>query len=168
MDSTDMRPTHLVYAVVIWCGTTLSVTGGTAQQTTPAPSLLPDAPGRALTVKLCGDCHEVGTIIGTRRTPAGWRASIDDMVTLGAVFSDHEIDEILGYLSPHFGHVNVNTASAEDLVLVLGLADAQAAQLVAARRPERPFSSLADLAVVASLDAAFLERHRPRIVFADR
>ena len=163
-----MRASHLTCALVIWFGASWCVASGATPQTGKPSSPLPDAPGRALTVKLCGDCHEVGTIIGTRRTPGGWRRSIDDMVVLGAVFSDDEIEEVVAYLSPHFGHVNVNTASAEDLVLVLGLTDDQAAQIVTARQPSRPFASLANLVGVAGLDAAFLERHRLRIVFADR
>ena len=163
-----MRASPLTCAVVIWFGASLCIASGSTPQTGNAASPLPDAPGRALTVKLCGDCHEVGTIIGTRRTPGGWRKAIDDMVVLGAVFLDDEIEEVVAYLSPHFGHVNVNTAPAEDLALVLGLSDGQAAQIVAARQSSRPFTSLTDLVGVAGLDAVFLERHRLRIVFADR
>ena len=54
------------------CGLLLCAAAGS-----PAPTFaqvaLPEAPGRDITVKLCGNCHGSETVASVRHSPEGWR-----------------------------------------------------------------------------------------------
>src|SRR5512133_1980546 len=53
-------------------------------------------------VKVCGACHPVETVTGTRRTRAQWQESINSMVERGAKGTNEELAAILDYLSTQF------------------------------------------------------------------
>jgi hypothetical protein len=49
-----------------------------------AQNVLPDAPGKDITVRLCANCHAAETVASVRHTPEGWRDVIAKMVAAGA------------------------------------------------------------------------------------
>jgi cytochrome c oxidase cbb3-type subunit III len=53
--------------------------------------------------KVCGACHPVATVTGTRRGRAQWQESINAMVARGAKGTDEELAAILDYLTTQFG-----------------------------------------------------------------
>src|SRR5262245_10216385 len=63
---------------------------------------LPDGPGKDVTVKACGTCHEGRRAASVRLTRDGWAAVIQDMQKRGAVISEEEFPVILDYLTTHF------------------------------------------------------------------
>jgi len=150
--------------VVVWAG--LVASQGRAQQATDPSDQPPEAPGRALTVKLCGDCHDFRSTVNGRRTPTEWTQVIDDMSGIGAVFSDDEYSAVMGYLGAFYGKVDVNHAPAEDIQLVLELTDAQTAQLMTTRTAGRSFTTVEELAALPGFDRAFLDARLSRIVFS--
>lgn len=156
----------IIAGALAWFGAT-GIAARQGPAATSAAPALPDARGRARTVQLCGDCHEIGTILGRRYSPSGWRTVIDDMAVLGAVFTDDEVDIVVGYLGVHFGTVNVNTASIEDMELVLELTPAQARQVETARRLGQRLASVDDVAKVTGLEREALEARKDRMVFAE-
>src|SRR5579863_1633997 len=94
---------------------------------------LPEGKGREAVKKICSDCHEIGTVIGSRRTKIGWQRSVEEMITRGAEGSDEDMEAVVDYLTKFFGKVNVNTAAADDLQSSLGLPDSEAQAIVAYR-----------------------------------
>ncbi|HTS25297.1 MAG TPA: PQQ-binding-like beta-propeller repeat protein [Bryobacteraceae bacterium] len=76
--------------------------GGAAPQIAES-SDLPEAPGKALVVRVCSDCHGVGTFAASRMSRQEWKDVVDDMVSRGAAADAQEIRAIVDYLAAHLG-----------------------------------------------------------------
>jgi glucose dehydrogenase/type 1 glutamine amidotransferase len=63
---------------------------------------LPQGPGRAAVVKMCSDCHGLGTAIASRRTRVEWQSVVQDMRDKGAPGSDEDSRSAVDYLSRYF------------------------------------------------------------------
>jgi competence protein ComEA len=132
---------------------------------------LPPGPGKAETEKLCTQCHELERSISKRQDRAGWEATIDKMVNLGAKGTDQELDAVLDYLSKNYppaatdDRVNVNKARAIELESAIGLRRSEAAAIVAYREKNGPFKSIDDLKKVPGVDAAKIEAKKDRLAF---
>ena len=66
--------------------------------TLPAADKLPDAPGKAAFVRVCGDCHGPEAVTGMGHDRSGWKDVVDEMVDKGATASAAEVKEIIDYL----------------------------------------------------------------------
>jgi competence protein ComEA len=141
--------------------------------TAPAWAQLPDGAGKAETEKVCSQCHELARAVSLRQDQAGWAATVDKMVSLGAEASDADLRAVVNYLSAHFAAdavppINVNKARAIDLEAGLSLKRSEAAAIVEYRTKNGPFKSLADLKKVPGIDAAKIEAKKDRLVFEDK
>lgn len=130
---------------------------------------LPDAPGKDVTVKVCGQCHSADIVASVRLTREGWQDTITDMVQQGAKGTDQELAAILDYVSTHFKGeatrpLNVNTATSVELESVAGLLRKEAAALVAYREKKGPCKKLEDLKRVPGLDYKKIEARKDRLV----
>src|SRR5579872_5709955 len=92
-----------------------------------AQTTLPDGPEKETVKRLCGECHEITTVIGSRRTKIGWERMTEDMVSRGAMGSEEELAAVVQYLTAHFGKLNVNTASAAEMAKMLEFSEKEAA-----------------------------------------
>jgi competence protein ComEA len=132
---------------------------------------LPEGTGKAATIKVCGQCHGVEIAVSRRESKEGWNGVVDDMIQRGAQGTDEEFGDIVEYLSTHYsksapgGKVNVNAATAKELVSGLAFTDSQAAAIVKYRDEKGKFKSIADLAKVPGLDAAALETKKSKLAF---
>ena len=68
----------------------------------PAEDKLPDAPGKATFVKICGDCHAADVVTGMGHDRSGWKDVVDEMVDKGANASPAEVKEVIDYLVKAF------------------------------------------------------------------
>jgi competence protein ComEA len=130
-----------------------------------AQNVLPDAPGRDVTVKLCAGCHAAETVASARHTPEGWRDVIAKMVAAGAEGTEAELETVFQYLSTQFPAeaqkaLNLNTATAIELESVAGLLRKEAAALIAHREKSGPCKKLEDLKKVAGLDYKKIEARK--------
>ena len=66
-------------------------------------AVLPDGPGKAETVKLCGRCHSLDQAVSLRQEQAGWAETISKMVNLGAQGSEDDLNTVLNYLVKFYG-----------------------------------------------------------------
>jgi cytochrome c5 len=73
---------------------------------------LPLGPARAVVLRSCTSCHGVDRITGTRKSEAGWQASVKDMVRLGAKLGAGETGVLVAYLVSHFGAQTARPADA--------------------------------------------------------
>ena len=133
-----------------------------------AQNVLPDAPGRDVTVKLCAGCHAAETVASVRHPPEGWREVIAKMVAAGAEGTEQELETVFQYLSTQFPAeaqkaLNLNTATAIELESVAGLLRKEAAALIAHRGKNGPCKKLEDLKKVAGLDYKKIEARKEQL-----
>ena len=109
---------------------------------------LPEAPGKAATVRLCGSCHAAEIVMSRRESRDGWSGVVEDMIQRGAKGSDDEFGEVVDYLVAQFPKgapvpkVNVNKADADDIVAGLGVSNTHAAAIVKYREEKGDFKSI--------------------------
>jgi competence protein ComEA len=131
-----------------------------------APSTLPDAPGKELVQKVCSTCHEVETVIGSRRTKIGWQQNVEDMVGRGAEGSSEDMAAVVAYLTTYFGKVNVNTATAQDLEKTLELSGKEAQAITAYRERNSKIKDFEELTRIPGVSAEKLQAKRSLIAFS--
>jgi competence protein ComEA len=134
---------------------------------------LPDGPGKAETERLCSQCHELARSISLRQDRAGWEATVDKMVSLGAKATDKETGAVIDYLAAHFAaeevpRINVNKARAIDLESGLTLKRSEAAAIIEYRAKNGSFKSIDDLKKVPGIDAAKIEAKKDRLIFEEK
>lgn len=131
---------------------------------------LPEGPGRAATVRVCGKCHAPERAASLHQRHDEWEETITKMVKLGAQGSDDEFEAILTYLSKNFGPeipgpININKASVVDLETALLLRRSQAQAIIQYRAKNGDFRSIDDLRNIAGLDLKKIEAKKSRLVF---
>src|SRR5208282_3537626 len=97
----------------------------------PAWAQLPDAPGRDVTIKVCGNCHDIDVITGYHQGKQAWSDMIAKMIEKGAEGTEDEFNAVLDYLVKNFGpnttaKVNINKAPASELESQLELSTKEA------------------------------------------
>jgi competence ComEA-like helix-hairpin-helix protein len=155
------------FVFLVWALLLSSADGFPAPALT-AQSVLPEAPGREVTVKLCGNCHAAETVASVRHTPDGWREVIAKMVAAGATGTEQELEMVFQYVSSQFPvqtqkALNLNSARAVELESVAGLLRKEAAALIAHREKHGPCKKLDDLKKVEGLDYKKIEARKDRL-----
>jgi competence protein ComEA len=131
---------------------------------------LPDGPGKTETEKICTQCHELERSISLRQDHAGWQATIDKMVTLGAKGTDQDFQMVVDYLAKNYAgdevpRINVNKARAIELESGLSLRRSEAAAIIEYRTKHGDFQSIEDLKKVPGVDVAKIEAKKDRLTF---
>jgi len=127
---------------------------------------LPEGEGKALTQKVCSNCHGVETFQSRRLDRDGWEKVIDEMTARGAQASDADFDKIVDYLTAVLGvRVNVNSAPAKELKSALELSSEEAESIVRYREKNGAFKTLEDVKKTPGVDAAKIEAKKDRIAF---
>jgi competence protein ComEA len=67
-----------------------------------AEEKLPDGPGKATFVKVCGDCHAPDVVTGMGHDRTGWKDVVDEMVDKGATATPAEVKQVIDYLVKAF------------------------------------------------------------------
>ncbi|MBX3279337.1 MAG: hypothetical protein KF868_15145 [Acidobacteria bacterium] len=86
--------------------------GGASGVDPNSAAALPEGSGKALIVKACVECHGLDRITLRRKDEAAWRASVKDMVRLGAELKQGEESVVVAYLAQHFGRTSSAVGSA--------------------------------------------------------
>src|SRR5262249_28367842 len=116
-----------------------------------AQSNLPDGPGKATTIKVCGKCHGMDVTTSRRETAEGWNAIVLQMIKRGAKGTYEQSGEVVDYRAEHFpksaatAKILINTASAKDLGAGLGISDTDASAIVQYREQKGPFKTFDEL-----------------------
>lgn len=131
---------------------------------------LPEGPGRAATIRVCGKCHSPERAASLHQRRSAWEDTIVKMVKLGAQGSDEELEAVLDYLSTHFatevpGPIDINKSRAVDLEAGLLLRRSQAKAIIEYRDKNGSFKSIDDLRNVPGIDFHSIESKKSRIVF---
>jgi competence protein ComEA len=132
---------------------------------------LPDGPGKSETERICSQCHELARSISLHQDRAGWQATMDKMVALGAKGTAQEFQVITEYLAKNYPaedipKINVNEARAIDLESGLSLKRSEAAAVIEYRTKHGPFKSIEDLKKVPGVDVQKIEAKKDRLKFS--
>jgi competence protein ComEA len=122
---------------------------------------LPDGPGKAEVLKLCRDCHDLDTVTVENRTKDGWKKTIAKMGERGAEGTDEQFDLVIQYLTKNFGRINVNTATADEIVAGVGFTAKEAEAIVGYREKNGVYKDWRDVEKV--VDAARVEAKKDHI-----
>jgi len=158
----------VVLGVSFFGGTEVSAKQQAAPAAAPADAHpeFPPGPGRDVTLRLCSKCHSPNNILAVGRTPQGWQDLIVRMTTFGLQGTDEEFTATLDYLTANFPpKVNVNRASAAQLVAVLALTSEEAAALVSYREKNGDYKTIDDLKKVSGVDSKKLEAKKDLLQF---
>lgn len=143
----------------------VAVTGSTAGALTSTQDL-PAGPGKDTMVRLCKSCHPLDRVLAVRHTNKEWITVVEKMLTQGAEGSVDELNEAIDYLTDQYGKpVAINTATAAEIVDILGLLEEDAAKIVAYRSGHPKFASWKDVAAVPGIDAHLIERRQKNLTF---
>ena len=135
-------------------------------------------PGKAKEVieSVCTQCHGLSNITNNRFSKADWQAVVEQMIANGASLSDSEKEMVVEYLALNFpdkktaesaksDKVNVNKATAKELVASLGLSEKEAEAVVQYRQKNGNFAKWEDLQKVPDLDSKKIEAKKDQITF---
>jgi len=159
------RVTVEVLVCTIALASSIARSAGQVSQPQPAQDPFPETAGKPALLKVCGNCHDAETAIGSLRSRQEWSDVINQMARFGAEATDQEFDQILTYLAKHFSPIRINKAVATDLASTLEVPAAVAEAIVAFREKNGEFKSLDDLTKVPGLDRGRIEAQKARIVF---
>jgi helix-hairpin-helix protein len=158
-----------VVGMLAWGVVTAGALFETSARSAPPPAVAQDAASDAAApvfANVCGKCHPKERVIAMRRTRSQWEEVITTMITARAAqISDDDFDTVLGYLTRHYGRVNVNRAPAPDIVEVLHVEDTVAASIVTYRKEHGAFADFDALTKVPGVDREKLEPLREAILF---
>ena len=115
--------------------------------------------------KLCVSCHKPEVASAGRRTRGQWEDVVEKMINKGAKGSEDEFMLVLDYLVAEHGRVNVNNATANEMVEVLGVTREEGEAIVKHRRASGKFEDFDALAKVPQIDVKKLEKKRGAISF---
>ncbi len=112
---------------------------------------------------VCARCHNLELVTDTPRSYEEWQDTIQQMVDRGAKGTDAQFGDILDLLHRTQTTINVNTAEASELQIVLDIPDAVTAAIIE-RRSKQPFTGLEDLKTVQGLDPTAVDA-RAKLIF---
>jgi competence protein ComEA len=129
-----------------------------------APSQVTDLAREAQSIKaVCAKCHNLQIVMDTPKSYDAWHDTVQKMVDLGAKGSDDQYDDIMDYLHRTMTTIDVNSADADELEMVLN-ASATVAQAIVARRKTKKITGLADLKSISGVDASVVDA-KARLIF---
>jgi hypothetical protein len=135
---------------------------GAAAAEPPAPD--PGLAQEAQSLKaVCGKCHPLQLVMDTPMSYDAWHETVQTMLDRGAVGTDDQLADIMDYLHRMMTTIDVNSADADELQIVLDVPEAVANAIIA-RRSTRKFADLDDLKTVPGLDPERVDS-RARLIY---
>ncbi|HWG17700.1 MAG TPA: helix-hairpin-helix domain-containing protein [Acidobacteriaceae bacterium] len=137
-----------------------------SQPSAPELSGLPaeDAAREAQSIKtVCGHCHNLELVLNTPRSYDAWHDTVQKMIDHGAKGTDDQLDDVMDYLHRSVTTIDVNSADADELEIVLNVPE-KTAQAILSRRNLKKFTGLADLKTIPGIDAATVDS-KARMIF---
>jgi competence protein ComEA len=113
---------------------------------------------------VCAKCHNLQLVMDTPKSFDDWHDTVQQMVDRGASGTDEQFDDIMDYLHRTVTTINVNTAVADELEIVLNVPDTTA-QAIIARRSTKRFTRLTELKSIPAVDPSTVDAKAPLIFF---
>lgn len=122
-------------------------------------------------MRTCVGCHKVEEFMAYRLTKDQYTRAVYSMLDRGAQATNVELDTVAAYLYKNFPKVedttkvNVNKASAEQIVKGLNLTEKEAEAIVSYRERHGNFLAWGDLLVIYGVDGKKIEAAKDRMTF---
>ncbi len=118
---------------------------------------VPDLTRESQSLKaVCAKCHNLQIVTDTPRSFDEWHDTVQAMVDGGATGTDAQFDDVMDYLHRTMTTINVNSAAADELKIVLDLPETVAQEIIN-RRGAQKFSDLADLKSVSGINVTTVD-----------
>ncbi len=131
----------------------------------------PDGPAKEYVNRICLQCHEATQLLGERKTEADWKATVARMALKGVPGPAEQYDAIAAYMAKNFAKVedatklNMNKATADEIVAAIGLTPGEAAALVAYRDKHGEYREWGEMLVVYGVDGRKLQAAKDKMSF---
>jgi hypothetical protein len=112
---------------------------------------------------VCARCHNLQIVMDTPMSYDAWHDTVQTMMDRGATGTDQQLADVMDYLHRTMTTIDVNTADADELQIVLHVSQ-PTAQAILARRSTQKFKDLAGLKSVPGVDASTVEA-KARLIF---
>lgn len=129
---------------------------------------LPEADGKAVTVRICTGCHGAEMFSSARKSSNEWDGTITTTTEKGLAISDADYATVLDYLSKNLAsppRVNYQQGRGPQIERVLGVTAKQAVAIAPTARMNGDFKDLDALKKVTGLDAAVIDAKKSLIDF---
>jgi competence protein ComEA len=113
---------------------------------------------------VCARCHNLQIVMDTPMSYDAWHDTVQTMMDRGATGTDQQFADVMDYLHRTMTTIDVNTADADELQLVLHVPEVTA-QAILARRSTQKFTGLADLKSVPGVNATAMDSKAKLIFF---
>lgn len=137
-----------------------------------APSKeMPEGPGKQIILRECAACHQPDRLTEYQHSPEEWQAIVTRMGARVPSATKAELDIIASYLAANYpkvevaGKLNVNKATATDLVSQFALTPAEAGAVVKYRERHGEFREWGDLLAIYGVDGRKIEAAKDRMSF---
>jgi competence protein ComEA len=154
----------LLVDIALLVGTALLCSAQTPDKRASNSPSRSEAADKADFETVCGSCHTTGMVSDFRSEPE-WRETVEHMVSIGAHGTDEQMEAVMRVLLRTVTKVNVNTATAAQLPLVLDINEETAQAVVKYREEHGGFKTIDDLKKVSGISAAKIDARKDRIVF---
>ena len=145
----------------------LALGSARANQASAPADKLPEAPGKAVLMRMCTVCHGTDLITDTSRTAPLWADTLLLMKDFGAEGSEEDWKTVSDYLMAHLAHLDVNKATAVEIEKVFSVNQKVAEGVVAYRDKQGGFKTIDDLKKAPDLDATKIDELKPRLIFGN-
>ncbi len=131
----------------------------------------PDGPAKEYVNQICLQCHQPAMLLGQHRTESDWKRTVARMATKGVPGTPEQFDAIALYMAKNFGKtedtskLNMNKATADELVSVIGLTPEEAKALVGFRSKHGEFHEWGDMLVIYGVDGLKIEAAKDKMTF---
>ena len=125
------RPFVATYALMLVAGPVAAAWGSDA-----APPTRDLARESRSFKAVCARCHNLQLVMDTPMSYEAWHDTVQTMMDRGATGTDQQFDDVMDYLHRTMTTIDVNTADADELQIVLHVPQATA-QAILARRSNR-------------------------------
>jgi competence ComEA-like helix-hairpin-helix protein len=102
-------------------------------------------------------------IDGYRSVP-DWRQTVDNMIEIGARGTPEDIERVMRYLARSWTRIDLNAATAEQIVAVLGVNEDLAKAVVKYRTEHGQFTAIGELKKVPGFEKIKPEEYKDRLV----
>jgi len=132
---------------------------------------LPDGPAKEYVQRICLQCHEASQLLTQHRTEADWKATVARMAQKGVPGTPEQYDAIVVYMAKNFPKledstkINMNKATADEIVKTIGLTPAEAEALVTYREKHGEYREWGEMLVVYGVDGRKLEKAKDKMSF---
>ena len=131
----------------------------------------PEAPAKEYVTRICLQCHEAAQLLSQKRTEADWKATVARMAQKGVSAPTEQFDAVAAYMAKYFGKqedsakINMNKATADQIVAAIGLTPDEANALVSYREKHGDYREWGEMLVVYGVDGRKLEAAKDKMTF---